>query len=169
METTLFESELLSLRPNLERFALSLTGSKEDAKDLVQETILKALTYQEKYQNDTNLKAWSFTIMKNTFINGYRKKIKHGLVLDDSSNQYLTNSFSTGQNTASSTMHNEIALKINQLEPEFRIPFQMHVSGYKYKEIAEKLNLKIGTVKSRIFFSRQKLMTSLKDYETCVR
>ena len=61
--------------------------------------------------------------------------------------------------------HNEISKKIDQLEDEFRIPFQMHTSGFKYKEIAEELNLKIGTVKSRIFFSRQKLMKTLKDYD----
>ena len=69
METNMFKSELLSLQPSLERFAMSLTANSEDAKDLVQETLLKALTYQDKYQSDTNLKAWTFSIMKNTFIN----------------------------------------------------------------------------------------------------
>lgn len=165
METTLFINELLNLSSNLERFAMSLTANKEDAKDLVQDTLLKAFTYQEKYEKDTNLKAWVFTIMKNTFINNYRKKVKHGMTLDDSKDQYLVNNFSAGSNVESFNSQNEISININQLEPEFRIPFQMHISGYKYKEIAEKLNLKLGTVKSRIFFSRQKLMTALKDYQ----
>lgn len=169
METNLFKSELLSLQSSLERFAMSLTANSEDAKDLVQETLLKALTYQDKYQSDTNLKAWTFTIMKNTFINNYRKTIKHGMVLDGGTNQYLMNSKPTLLTPESDIAHGEVSNKINQLEPEFRIPFQMHTSGYKYKEIAEKLNLKIGTVKSRIFFSRQKLMAALKDYEKSIQ
>lgn len=165
METSLFNSELMSLQPSLERFAMSLTGNSEDAKDLVQETLLKALTYQNKYQADTNMKAWTFTIMKNTFINVYRKNVKHGMVQDSSDNQYLMNNHSTQLTPESDIAHNEVSRKISQLEPDFRIPFQMHTQGYRYKEIAEKLNLKIGTVKSRIFFSRQKLMEALKDYE----
>ena len=165
MKTTIFTNELMNIRPNLERFAMSLTANSEDAKDLVQETLLKALTYQDKYQDNTNLKAWAFTIMKNTFINSYRKTVKHGTVLDSSENQYLMNSRPTQLTPESDMAHNEVSIKINQLDPEFRIPFQMHTQGYKYKEIAEKLNLKIGTVKSRIFFSRQKLMVALKDYE----
>lgn len=168
METTIFNKELLSLQPNLERFAMSLTGNSEDAKDLVQETLLKALTYQDKYQDNTNLKAWAFTIMKNTFINIYRKNVKHGMVLDGSENQYIINSKPTQITPESDMAYGEVSRKVEQLEPEFRIPFQMHTAGYKYKEIAEKLNLKIGTVKSRIFFSRQKLMTSLRDYEKSV-
>jgi len=165
MKTNVFYRQLLSLQPSLERFAMSLTANSEDAKDLVQETLLKALTYQSKYQSNTNLKAWMFTIMKNTFINSYRKTIKHGMVLDGSTNQYIMNSRLTHLTPDSDMAHDEVNRKINQLEPEFRIPFQMHTAGFKYKEIAEKLDLKIGTVKSRIFFSRQKLMAALKDYE----
>ncbi len=167
METTAktFTDDLLALQSSLERFAFSLTSNSEDAKDLVQETLLKALTYQEKYQEDTNLKAWTFTIMKNTFINNYRRIVKHSTVLDNSDNQYLMNSRPAQLTPESDYSHSEVSRKINQLEPEFRIPFQLHTSGYKYKEIAEKLNLKIGTVKSRIFFSRQKLMQALKDYQ----
>ncbi|MDR0659940.1 MAG: RNA polymerase sigma factor [Prevotellaceae bacterium] len=165
MEANTFQAELMNLHPNLERFAVSLTSNSEDAKDLAQETILKALIYWEKYQNNTNLKAWAFTIMKNTFINSYRKTIKHGMVLDGSDNQYLMNNSQTWLTPESDIIQDEVYYKISKLEPEFRIPFQMHTLGYKYKEIAEKLNLKIGTVKSRIFFSRQKLIEALKDYE----
>ena len=168
MDTLQFNNELMNLQPSLERFAMSLTANSEDAKDLVQETLLKALTYRDKYQSDTNLKAWTFTIMKNTFINIYRKNVKHGMVLDGSDNQYLMNSRPTQLTPESDMAHSEVSRKVSQLEPEFRIPFQMHTQGYKYKEIAEKLNLKIGTVKSRIFFSRQKLMAALKDYEKSV-
>ncbi len=165
METKVFKEELLALEASLERFAMRLTSNSENAKDLVQETFLKALTYQNMYQEDTNLKAWTFTIMKNTFINNYRKSVKHNMMLDGSDNQYLMNSRTAQLTPESDFSHSELSRKINQLEPEFRIPFQMHTSGYKYKEIAAKLGLKIGTVKSRIFFSRQKLMNVLKDYQ----
>ncbi|MEW5845800.1 MAG: RNA polymerase sigma factor [Bacteroidota bacterium] len=149
-----FNQALIELEPNLERFAYSLTANREDARDLLQETYLKALTYKDKFEDNTNIKAWTFTIMKNTFINNYRKSVKQGTTFDGSTNQFLINS-----------KPDSFGPDANELDDEFRIPFQMHTSGYKYKEIAEKLNLKIGTVKSRIFFSRQKLMSALKDYE----
>ena len=160
-----FASELVSLEENLERFAYSLTSNHEDAKDLVQDTYLKALTYVGQFQDDTNLKAWAFTIMRNTFINNYRRNQKQKTTFDNSESQVLINSRPDQTTPECSFSHSEISCKINQLDPEFRIPFQMHTSGYKYKEIADKLNLKIGTVKSRIFFSRQKLMNILKDYD----
>ena len=161
-----FHSQLVELETNLERFAYSLTMNKEDAKDLLQETYLKALMYQDKFEDNTNLKAWTFTIMKNTFINNYRKTVKQNTTFDSSDNQYLMNSRPENYtNPEMEYSHNEISKKVDQLEDEFRIPFQMHTSGFKYKEIAEELNLKIGTVKSRIFFSRQKLMKTLKDYD----
>ena len=103
--------------------------------------------------------------MKNTFINNYRKAVKQNTTFDSSDNQFMINSKSENYGPDSMYSHSEISKKIDALEDDFRLPFQMHTSGYKYKEIADKLNLKIGTVKSRIFFSRQKLMTALKDYE----
>ncbi len=160
-----FNTALVELEPNLERFAYSLTANREDANDLLQETYLKALTYKDKFEDNTNLKAWTFTIMKNTFINNYRKAVKQNTTFDSSENQFLLNSSYEKNGPESMYSHSEISKKIDQLEDEFRIPFQMHTSGYKYKEIAENLNLKIGTVKSRIFFSRQKLMSALRDYE----
>jgi len=160
-----FSTSLIELEPNLERFAYSLTSNTEDARDLLQETYLKALTYRDKFADDTNMKAWTFTIMKNTFINNYRKAVKQNTTFDSSDNQSLMNSRSENDSPESQYSHNEINKKIEELDDDFRIPFQMHTSGYKYKEIAEELNLKIGTVKSRIFFSRQKLMNSLNGYE----
>ncbi|MDR1054821.1 MAG: sigma-70 family RNA polymerase sigma factor [Prevotellaceae bacterium] len=160
-----FAAELIFLEESLERFAYSLTANKEDAKDLVQDTYLRAFTYMGQFHEDTNLKAWTFTIMRNTFINNYRREQRHKITFDNSDNQYLVNSRPGQMTPESSFSHSEISRKVDQLEPEFRVPFQMHTSGYKYKEIAEKLNLKVGTVKSRIFFSRQKLMSVLKDYD----
>jgi RNA polymerase sigma-70 factor (ECF subfamily) len=160
-----FNTALIELEPNLERFAYSLTSNHEDARDLLQETYLKALTYKDKFEDNTNIKAWTFTIMKNTFINNYRKAVKQNTTFDSSDNQFMINSRSENYGPDSMYSHSEISKKIDALDDDFKLPFQMHTSGYKYKEIAEKLNLKIGTVKSRIFFSRQKLMGALKDYE----
>ncbi len=160
-----FNTALIDLEPNLERFAYSLTANHEDARDLLQETYLKALTYRDKFEDNTNIKAWTFTIMKNTFINNYRKSVKQNTTFDSTDNQFLMNSRPDGNGPEAQYSHNEISKHVENLDDDFKIPFQMHTSGYKYKEIADKLNLKIGTVKSRIFFSRQKLMTSLHGYE----
>ena len=163
MNTKKFNNELTALEESLTRFAYSLTANNDDAKDLVQETFLKALTYKEQFEDDTNLRAWAFAIMRNTFINSYRKNIRHATAFDSTDNQFLINNRTDRETPETTYSAGEISKKINSLEPEFRIPFQMHSSGYKYKEIADALNLKIGTVKSRIFFSRQKLMEALQD------
>jgi len=166
MGTQDFNQQLTSLQDNLKYFAKSLTQNDEEANDLVQDTFLKALTYRDKFEADTNLKAWTYTIMKNTFINNYRKNIKVNMVLDNTADLYYLNSSVTSDNNnpASVLSHKDIGKVVDNLEDEHRIPFQMHHTGFKYKEIAETLDLSIGTVKSRIFFSRKKLMTSLKDY-----
>jgi RNA polymerase sigma-70 factor (ECF subfamily) len=166
MTTYDFNNSLIEMRSNLKRFALSLTSDHEKADDLVQDTYLKAISYKDKFVDYTNLKAWVFTIMKNTFINNYRRNIKENTLIDSTQDLYYVNlSNDKGYiSPDSSYSENEIEKAIDSLEDEFRIPFRMHVEGYKYKEIADELNLKIGTVKSRIFFTRQKLMNMLKDY-----
>lgn len=163
MRTSHFNTELLNLQYNLKRFAIMLTKNEEDAKDLMQETFLKALVNRDRYQDGTNLKAWVFTIMKNTFINNFRKSTKRYVVLDDSDNQYLLNSYFTKTTPDLDLIHNEINHRIDQLAPKFRNPLLLHSAGYKYEEIAEAMNLKIGTVKSRIFWSRQKLKVVFDD------
>ncbi len=162
-----FNHQLVNLEKNLERFAYSLTANQEDARDLVQETFLKALTYREQFTDQSNLKAWTFTILKNTFINNYRKAVKQNTTFDNTKDLYFLNKSEESESTKpdSEISFKEITKKVESLEDEFRIPFQMHTSGYKYKEIAEEMNLNIGTVKSRIFFSRKKLMKSLGDYK----
>ncbi len=162
-----FKYNLLSLEGSLHRFAYSLTTDKEEAKDLVQETYLKALIYQEKYVNDDNLKAWTFTIMRNTFINNYRKAVRQQTGRDETKNSYYLNQpRSEGMDDpASSFATKEIIKTIDKLDDEFRLPLKMHHEGYKYKEIADKLDLNIGTVKSRIFFARKKLADKLQGYQ----
>lgn len=159
MTTIEFQYELINLQEKLTRFANKLTYNKDDAKDLVQETYLKAITNRKSFQDNTNMKAWTFTILKNTYINNYRKATKKNTSIDSSSNQFIMNSKYSENDPDSEYSYNEITKRINELGERFRIPFQMHISGYKYNEIAENLNVKIGTVKSRIFLTRKQLMS----------
>ena len=163
MATMEFDQQLTSLQDNLKYFATTLTQNDEEAKDLVQETYLKALTYRDKFEANTNLKAWTYTIMKNTFINNYRRNNKVSMIVDTTADLYFINSSrkSNDANPESTLTHKEVSSVVDKLQDEHRIPFKMHHQGFKYKEIAEHLNLSIGTVKSRIFFSRKKLIKAL--------
>lgn len=161
-----FNNALLGLQDKLHYYALSLTSDSENAADLVQETMLKALTYRDKFQQNTNFKAWIYTIMKNTFINDYRKNVKTRNTFDTSNNDFhlLFSKDKVYPSPDSFYSTKEIHKTIDSLEDEYRIPFTMFLDGYKYKEISDELNLPIGTVKSRIFFTRKKLEKSLRDY-----
>lgn len=162
-----FNHQLISLETKLSRFAMSLTSNREEAQDLLQETYLKALSHRDKFIGYSNLKAWAFTIMKNTFINNYRKQQKENTHNDTTKNQYFLNlsKGSSPERPDNEFTTYEITKQIESLPSEFKQPFNMFLSGFKYKEIADELNLKIGTVKSRIFFTRKKLMESLKDFQ----
>lgn len=166
MTTIQFQNSLTALENKLYYFALSLTSNTDKAHDLVQETFLRALTYQSKFCSDTNLMAWVYTIMKNTFINEYRRNIKAKTALEYKSGS-LQVSFSKDDfypSVESVHAEKEIHKKIALLQEELRVPFQLFLTGYKYKEIAERLDLPLGTVKSRIFFTRRKLSKWLIDY-----
>ncbi|MDP4290579.1 MAG: RNA polymerase sigma factor [Bacteroidota bacterium] len=160
-----FNSQLLKLQNNLQYFANTLTGNIEDANDLMQETYLKALVNRDKFEDDTNLKAWAFTIMKNTFINNYRKTHKINSLIDKMDDLNHIQRKSDFPSPESEYQEKEIHSKICKLDEVQRLPFEMYHSGYKYHEIADRLNISIGTVKSRIFLTRQKLMESLEDYQ----
>jgi RNA polymerase sigma-70 factor (ECF subfamily) len=150
----------------LKSYAFKLTSNMEDAQDLVQETMLKALKYRTKFSDGTNLSAWMHTIMKNTFINQYRRKKKRLVVTDDTENQiYLNNTrFISDYPSDHLTLHKEIKQTVDNLDHKYKAPFQLHFDGYKYQEIAERLDLPVGTVKSRIFTARNLLSTQLKAY-----
>lgn len=166
MTTIQFQNSLTGLQNKMFFFALSLTSDTDKANDLVQETYLRALTYQNKFSSDTNLMAWIYTIMKNTFINEYRRKIKVRSTIETQTDK-LNISFSKDDFYPSvDSIHSakEIKKKIAMLEEEFREPFELFLNGYKYKEIAEKLDLPLGTIKSRIFFTRKKLSACLVEY-----
>ncbi len=161
-----FTSNIIGLKSNLQKYALSLTMDRDNALDLVQDTFLKAIQNQDKFVDESNLKAWIFTIMKNTFINNYRRKVRENTMIDGTQELYYVNTTTDKGyiSPESSYSENEINKAIDALHSDYRAPFRMHFEGYKYEEIAEKLNLKLGTVKSRIFFARQKLMSVISDY-----
>lgn len=158
-----FEQRLVEEMKDLEYYALSLTKDKELAVDLVQDTLLKALIHHKSFAKDTNMKAWLSTIMRNTFINAYRRKKRS----EDLQKQADTTAvFSSPKAciqraTDHEVCYSDILKEISVLPKQQRIPFNMINQGYKYQEIADMLNISIGTVKSRIFLARKKLMKNL--------
>lgn len=163
MTTIEFNTHILSLDQQLKYYALRLTSNQDDALDLCQDTLLKAITYRTKFTH-SNLKAWIFTIMKNIFINTYRRKVKQReWMLNETMNHSGILNLSN-ENPISTQNYNDIIQEFNKLEDFIREPFKMYLDGYKYREIADDLNLPIGTIKSRIFQGRQILMESLKEF-----
>ncbi|MFN8254614.1 MAG: RNA polymerase sigma factor [Bacteroidales bacterium] len=158
-----FKHQILGYQNNLKGFAYSLVSDRDDALDLVQETYLKALSYYHKLSDYSNLKVWIMTIMRNLFINKYRRAVKNRNIIEEK--QAILTPRDMGYDTVDSYYsHNEISKAVNLLKPELREPFLMFVDGFKYNEIADELQINIGTVKSRIFTARQKLMQELKDF-----
>ena len=161
-----FNQLLLQNADFLKPFAVNLTRDTEAANDLYQETLYKALANREKYNVGTNIKAWLFTIMRNIFINNYRRKAKQKTIFDNSPNEFLINQKqATVANAAESDMRiKEINKAITQLPEIFRTPFLLYFDGYKYNEIAEALHEPLGTIKSRIHFARKLLKEQISRY-----
>lgn len=161
-----FHAALLQQQNQLLHFAMSLTADTEEAQDLLQETFLKALIYTDKFTQNTNFRAWVYTIMKNTFINNYRRNIKGKNTFDTSNNDFHLKSQKDNDYPSPESIYcsKEIIKCINDLGDEYKIPFNRFLEGFSYKEIAEELKIPLGTVKSRIFFTREKLEKALKDY-----
>ena len=159
MSTLEFDNRLDEMSVKLNAFAYNLTKNVEDAKDLFQETAFRAITNREKFRTGTNFKAWLFTIMKNIFINNYRKKVKANTVMDSTDNMFYINSGNVMINNGaeSNIMMQELSKMVSVLDDSIKIPFMMHYQGYKYQEIADELDLPLGTIKSRIFFARKEL------------
>ncbi len=158
-----FRIKLINLTECLTRLAFRLTSDKDDARDLVQETFFKSLKYCDKFVDESNLKAWTSTIMKNTFINNYRKNVLQTIYSDQSKELFFLNrtKYTGYDNPDSAYSVLEISQHIEQLEDKYRIPFKMHLNGYKYNEIADALTVNIGTIKSRIFIARRQLREKL--------
>ncbi len=160
-----FHSQLINLEGSLFKFACRLVNKKPDAQDLVQDTFLKVLLNQGKYVEKVSFKAWAFTIMKNTFIDRYRHNISKAIYSDQTNEQYFMNKTTAYGSDEPDVIYSamEIDRDIEELHDKFRIPFKMYLNGYKYQEIADKLNMNLGTVKSRIFLSRKLLMVTLNN------
>ena len=161
-----FESMVTDHSTVLKVYALHFTHDEQDADDLVQDTVLKAMMYHKKFQEGTNLKGWLYTIMKNTFINNYRRIVKiNGIVTKSeefsSSNMVYSATSNGGINQF---VMDDIREAMNKLAEEYYVPFTMYFEGYKYKEIADHLEIPIGTVKTRIHVARRLLKKSLKSY-----
>ncbi len=162
-----FSHQVSSLRPMLRTFTRRFTNDREESQDLVQDTILKALTYREKFRDDTNLKGWLFTIMRNTFINNYRKNQRAKTSNDTTKELYFLNveDTHTFNRPQESIEFKEVWRNVNNMKDELLIPFKMHATGYKYQEIAKHLNIPIGTVKNRIFHARKEIQKKLVGYK----
>ena len=161
-----FNQMLMQNADFLKPFAVTLTKDQETAKDLLQETMYRALANQEKYSVGTNIKAWLYTIMRNIFINNYRRKAKQNTIFDSSSNDFLLNyNQATTDNGAESNMRiKEIYAAIHDLPAIFKQPFMLYFEGYKYHEIADHLGEPLGTIKSRIHFARRLLKSQISKY-----
>lgn len=161
-----FSYSLDKMSKSLKPFALKLTKDMEEANDLLQETILKAFTNRDKFTDGTNLKAWLYTIMKNTFITNYQRMVRRNTFIDTTDNLHYINSTSNvTENLAySSFTMKDITRAIAKLDDAYKTPFMMHYRGFKYHEIADRLNIPIGTVKNRIHIARKELKSVLKNY-----
>lgn len=161
-----FNYAIYSTSKALKPFALRLTKDSEDANDLLQDTLVKAFLNREKYADGTNLKAWLYTIMKNTFITNYQRMVRKNTFIDTTDNlHYINSSDSLVENSAySSFAMADITEAIDTLDDTYKVPFMMHFKGFKYHEIAQKLNIPIGTVKNRIHIARKELKDLLAIY-----
>lgn len=166
MNTLQFKKDLLGMQDNMMNFALMLTANKEDALDLMQDTTLKVLNSEEKFTDDVNFKGWVLTIMRNIFINNYHKIIKYQTVVSQDVDLYSLNitKESGFDSPEGAYTIGEISRSIADLTDDLKQPFSLYVTGYKYHEISDKLNIPLGTVKSRIFFARQELQKKLHDF-----
>ncbi len=166
MSTQEFSQLLLQNSEYLKPFAVTLTKDQETAKDLLQETMFRALSNQEKYSVGTNIKAWLYTIMRNIFINNYRRKSKQNTIFDNSPNDFLLDyNQSAVANEAESNMRIKyINTAIHNLPGIFKQPFMLYFEGYKYHEIADMLEEPLGTIKSRIHFARRLLKAQINKH-----
>lgn len=158
--------KLLDMQNKMYAFAYTLTNNRDDAADLVQDTTLKAMDSEDKYVDNVNFRGWVFTIMRNLFINNYRRMVRSGTVLDRTDDLFHLNlPQDSGLETPEGAMSvADITAVIDSFSDDYRVPFSLHLAGYRYAEIAERVHLPLGTVKSRIFYARRRLRALLTDY-----
>lgn len=165
MSTIEFNTLLVNNAEFLKPFAITLTRDTEAAKDLFQETLYRAISNREKYNVGTNIKAWLYTIMRNIFINNYRRKAKQNTIFDSTPNDAILNNSTAaviGNNAESTLRLKDLQMAVHQLPEIFRNPFLLYFDGYKYHEIADMLSEPLGTIKSRIHFARKLLKEQIE-------
>ena len=161
-----FNQLLVTNAEFLKPFAITLTRDNEAAQDLYQETLYRALANKDKYNVGTNIKAWLYTIMRNIFINNYRRRAKQHTIFDSTPNDFLLN---YNQAVASNEAESNLKLKdinaaVHGLPEIFRNPFLLYFDGFKYHEIADALHEPLGTIKSRIHFARKLLKAQIQRF-----
>ena len=161
-----FNNLLVNNAEFLKPFAITLTRDTEVAKDLFQETLYRALANREKYNVGTNINAWLYTIMRNIFINNYRRKVKQNTIIDTSANEFLIDSQQVNHSVSaeSSLRAKDIMEAVHHLPDIFKNPFLLYFDGFRYHEIARMLKEPLGTIKSRIHFARKLLKSQLQRY-----
>ena len=159
MSTSDFYTQIDMITSPLNNFALSLTRDLEDSRDLFQDTVYKALKNKDKFKIGTNFRAWILTLMRNTFINGYRRKKRSKVkTVADDSLEIITNTRSAAANEGESNMAmQELMTMLDELDEKLRQPFWMNYLGMSYQEVADALDTPLGTIKSRIFFARKEM------------
>ena len=169
----IFEVEFLPHAEALKTFAYHLAYNEEDANDLVQDTYLKAYRFIDKYHEGTNAKAWLFKILKNAYINEYRKKSKRPTKVDfedivayhDTENDSVTGYMDLRAEIFQYMMGDEVTTAINSLPLDFRTVILLcDIEGFTYEEISKIVDIPIGTVRSRLFRARNMLKEKLKAY-----
>jgi RNA polymerase sigma-70 factor (ECF subfamily) len=172
----IFNEELLPHADAMYNSALRLTLDEDDAKDLVQETYLKAFRFLDSFQQGTNAKAWLFRILKNSFINNFRKKSKEPAKVDyqevesfynsdEADNSRLSVTTDLRSETVQDKIGDEVATALNSLPVDFRIVIILcDIEGFTYEEMSKILDIPIGTVRSRLHRARNLLKEKLRDY-----
>lgn len=162
-----FGFKIDNLTSSLKPYALKLTKDSDDADDLLQETVFKAYSNRDKFQDGTNLKAWMYTIMRNTFITNYQRMVRRNTFIDTTENNHFINSSDVVlENDAPGRfVLQDINKAIENLKEMYKIPFTLYFKGFKYQEIADRLRIPIGTVKNRIHIARKELKDALHMYE----
>lgn len=168
-----FEREFMPFATSLYNFAFRLALDEDDASDLVQDTYLKAYRFFDSYQPGTNAKAWLFRILKNTFINDFRRKSKLPVKVDYQEVESFYNSDDVDEvqttdlrsETVRELLGDEVARALNSIDVDFRTVIVLcDIEGFTYEEMAKILDIPIGTVRSRLHRARQLLKNQLAEY-----
>ncbi len=157
---------LLANRKEMYKWAYRLTQNYDDAQDLLQSTSLKALGSYKTYTEAKNISGWLYTIMRNLFLNQSLHVCRNCCMEPDELNRIRSSMEDASVKTHYDTCCDmyDIRCAVDALDKEYKIPFKLYLSGYKYQEISEKIGIPLGTVKSRIHLCRQQLQVALKDF-----